>query len=60
MLSLIFKKDKKEDPTNYRHISLTLVPVKILEKVLRVTEKHLKDDAVIGQSQYRFTRESPA
>lgn len=56
----IVKHDKKDDPDNYRSISLTLVPGKIMEKVLGVTEKHLKDDAVTGHSHHRFTRESPA
>ena len=53
----IFKKGKKEDPGNYRPVSLTSVPGKIMEKViLGVIEKHLKDSAVIGHSQHRFTR----
>ncbi|KFP46361.1 RNA-directed DNA polymerase from mobile element jockey, partial [Cathartes aura] len=44
----IFKKGKKEDPGNYRPVGLTLVPGKIMEKIiLGVNEKHLKDNAVI-------------
>lgn len=43
----IFKKGKKEGSSNYKPSSLTSVPGKILEKViLRVTEKHLRDNVV--------------
>jgi len=56
----VFKKGKKEDPDNYRPVSLTLVPVEIMEKViLGVIEKHLRDNAVIGHSQHRFMRGKP-
>ena len=48
----IFKKGKTKDPGNYRHVSLTSVPGKIMEKViLGVIEKHLRDNAVIGYTQ---------
>ncbi|KAJ7415252.1 RNA-directed DNA polymerase from mobile element jockey [Pitangus sulphuratus] len=37
----IFKKDKKQNPGNYRPISLTSVPSKVLEKIiLGGVEKH--------------------
>ncbi|GAB0182329.1 mitochondrial enolase superfamily member 1 [Grus japonensis] len=49
----IFKNGKKDDPGNYRPVSLTSVPGKIMEKImLGVIEKHLKDNAVIGHSQH--------
>ncbi|TRZ22429.1 hypothetical protein HGM15179_004636 [Zosterops borbonicus] len=54
---LIVKKGKKEDPGNYRPISLTSVPGKVVEKIiLRDVEKHLKDNVVIGHSQHSFMR----
>ena len=48
----IFKKGNRDDPSNCRPVSHTSVPGKIMEKIiLGVTEKHLKDSAVIGPSQ---------
>ena len=52
----VFKKDRKEDPGNYKYISLTLLSGKKLKIILRVTEKHLKDNAAIGHSQHGFMR----
>ncbi|KAJ7411111.1 RNA-directed DNA polymerase from mobile element jockey-like protein [Willisornis vidua] len=53
----IFKKGKKEDPGNYRPISLTLMPGTVMEKIiLGSIEKHLKDNTVIAHSQHRFMR----
>ncbi|KAK4811903.1 hypothetical protein QYF61_017427, partial [Mycteria americana] len=53
----IFKKGKKDDPGNYRPVSLTSVPGEIMEKIiLGVIEKHLKDNTVIEQSQHLFMK----
>ncbi|KAJ7412702.1 hypothetical protein BTVI_45651 [Pitangus sulphuratus] len=53
----IFKTGKKQDPRNYRPVSLTSVPGKIMEKIiLGGIEKQLKDNAVMGHSQHSFKR----
>lgn len=54
----IFKNRKKEASGNYRLAHPASVPLKIIEKfILEVTEKCLRDSAVIGHNQHRFTRE---
>ncbi|CAM4553317.1 unnamed protein product [Caretta caretta] len=52
----IFKKGKEEKPGNYRLVSLTSVPGKIMEQVLKETIlKHLEERKVIRNSQNGFT-----
>ena len=53
----IFKKGSKSSPGNYRPVSLTSIPCKILESIIkdRVTE-HLYDNILIKSSQHGFTK----
>ena len=51
----IFKKGKKSDPLNYRPISLTSVPCKIMEKIIRnrIVE-HLESNNLLSIHQHGF------
>ena len=53
----VFKKGKKEDPGNYRPVSLTSVPGKVMEPlVLDTISRQLGENVVIKSSQHGFTK----
>ncbi|GAB0207177.1 mitochondrial enolase superfamily member 1 [Grus japonensis] len=53
----VFKKGKKEDPGNYRPVSLTSIPRKVMEQhILGVISKHVEEKVVIGSGQHGFSK----
>lgn len=53
----VFRKGKKEDQGNYRPISLTSIPGKVVEKlILNVISKHMEEKNVTGSSQHGLTK----
>ncbi|GAB0181788.1 mitochondrial enolase superfamily member 1 [Grus japonensis] len=53
----VFKKGKKEDPENYRPVSLTSVSGKMVQQLsLGVINKHVEEKVVIGSGQHGFTK----
>jgi hypothetical protein len=51
----IYKKGAKSDPGNYRPVSLTSVPCKILESLIKdAVMKHLENEKLIKDSQHGF------
>ncbi|GAB0205687.1 mitochondrial enolase superfamily member 1 [Grus japonensis] len=56
-VTLVFKKGKKEDPGNYRPVSLTSIPGKVMEQlILGVINKHVEEKKVIRSGQHGFTK----
>ena len=56
-MTLIYKKGRKEDPGNYRLVSLTLVPGKVMEQVILVEiTRHVRGIQGIRPSQHGFMK----
>ena len=51
----LYKKGNRSNPGNYRPVSLTCVPCKIMEKIVsnRIM-KHMADNNLFSNSQYSF------
>ncbi|GAB0181140.1 mitochondrial enolase superfamily member 1 [Grus japonensis] len=57
VITPVFKKSKEEDPGNYRPVSLTSIPGKMMEQLLLgVISKHVEEKKVIGSGQHEFTK----
>ncbi|PKU45103.1 rna-directed dna polymerase from mobile element jockey-like [Limosa lapponica baueri] len=53
----IYKKGCKEDPENYRPVSLTLVPGKIIDQIfLSASRWHVQDNQAIRPKQHRILK----
>ena len=53
----IYKKGDRSDPSNYRPVSLTSIPSKILEHVTyRHLMTHLEDNAILSDAQHGFRK----
>ena len=57
MVTPIYKKGEHYNPINYRPVSLTSVPCKMLEHILVSNMmKHFEDKDILNEKQHRFRR----
>ena len=55
-VTLVLKKDK-EDPGNYRPVSLTSIPGKVMKQfIVDAISKHVEEKKVVRSSQHGFTK----
>jgi len=52
----VFKKDKNKDPGNYRPVSLTSIPGKVMEQLILDVIKQVEEKKVIRSSQHGFNK----
>lgn len=55
-VTVVFRKDKKEDLGNYRLINLALIPGNPWQIIMKTISKHMKDMKVIGNGQHGFLK----
>ncbi|GAB0204475.1 mitochondrial enolase superfamily member 1 [Grus japonensis] len=55
-VTLVFKKGKKEDPGNYRPVSLISIPGKMMEQLILGIINKRGEKKVIGRDQHGFTK----
>lgn len=53
----VYKKCVREDPGNYRPISITSVPGESMKSILSTTEMYLKNNAIIRHGQHELTKQ---
>ena len=54
---LIYKKDSRKNPANYRPISLTSIPFKILEhRIYLSVNKHFETNCILSDAQHGFRK----
>ncbi|GAB0179173.1 mitochondrial enolase superfamily member 1 [Grus japonensis] len=52
----VFKKGKEEDPGNYRPVSLTSIPAKMMEQLILGVINKLMEEKVMESGQHRFAK----
>lgn len=57
-IRLHLKKDKKENPSNYRLVSITSVSGKVIrQSLLKAISKNMQDQRVAGRTEHGLTKD---